>query len=128
LESQITAAFASGNLNEIHALLERENIEVISLSSRKFPNSSDLKKKSLLGHEISFDIAKQLADSYKMDAFVPISEIICLKDGDVVSFRKLGISPDGMDIKHFRIVKIEEVRLTNSDYEIRCIANCIYLV
>lgn len=116
-------------MNEITALLGAEGIELETLTARNTPSSTNQKNTTLPGNEISLEAASNLAESYKTDAFTPVSEILKLQDGDVVSFKKLGPSTNGINVKHFRIVKIEEIRRdTNHDYEIRCIANCFYFL
>lgn len=82
----------------------------------------------LAGKVVQPEDLRDLVNSYNKTAnFISVNEIHRLQDGDVVNFKKLQHSLDGKNIQHFRIIKINEVKISNADYEIFCIANCVFI-
>jgi hypothetical protein len=82
----------------------------------------------VIGKVIQPSILNDLLNSYNQGGnFQTVTEIRKLQDGDVVNFKKLQRTLDGKYIRHFRIIKIHEVKVTNHDYEIHCVANCVFI-
>lgn len=78
-----------------------------------------------MGDPATQEHLEQLVASYSVSKLTRVVQILQLRNGDVVEFRRLSDSHD-KKILHFRIVKIESTQDSKDEYVINCLVNCFY--
>jgi len=125
IAERIHTAFLKGDLDTLRKLGALEEGIVVtppdsgtSLEDRNF-------EQEFFGIDTSEAGVKQLMDSYGSARFVPVDQIYELREGDVVDFSGLMLQ-NGMQVPHFRIVKINNRGSSETEHILQCIVNSYY--
>lgn len=115
------AAFLSGDVEKLRKYGDLE--EVVTTSGEPMDRQS--LDQEFFGVESTQSDVEKLMESYGNVKFVAIDEIYELRRGDVVDFSGL-VLENGMKALHFRIVKINSGKSSDTEHILQCLVDSYY--
>lgn len=125
IADRIYAAFLKGDVDALRELGALEEGMVVASPDSDTSMDDRHFEQEFFGTDTTEAGVKQLMDSYGNARFVPVDQIYELREGDVVDFSGLMLQ-NGMQVPHFRVVKINNRGSSETEHILQCIVNAYY--